>query len=457
MTDLELHQLRREKWRLDGKPIRTIEEARAFVESVGFCLMYPVRPTMPVPTFIGAFVGSDDRLPTWQHAFSDPRALAATEMMVRLLRERAAYEANLVEENNAFLVAASVFPDFYALVGERNPKLAPKQGPSSPYSPLARDAFELVRSDGPISKQKLQELLGGSVSLPALDKALGELAAHLRINRVDYSASEGSVWDLLYRWAPEAVREGVQLSVPAALSALVSKYLACVIAAEQAELETFFGNFAARSRVKEAINALIAARELSFVHVNGKSMLQLTPEKEVTTSAPRPVVPVNERTREAFRPESYNRPGSYKKSFPAKRSFSRQPNSGQPNSDRPSSGQRSSGRPSFQRPVSERPNSERPNFGRPSSERPNFSRADSGRPNSARPNSGRPNSSRPSSERPSDDRRSSGRPSSRRPSSGRPSSSRPPSGRPSSGRPASGRPPSGRAPSNRPPSDRSSS
>jgi hypothetical protein len=280
MTEQDLQQLRREKWRLDGKPIRTIEEARAFVEGVGFCLMYPVRPTMPVPTFIGAFVGSDNRLPTWQHAYSDPRALEATELMVRLLRERTAYETNLVDENNAFLLAASVFPYFYALVGERNPKLAPRQGPRSPYSPLACDAFELIERDGPISKQKLQEALGGSVSLAVLDKALGELVAKLRITRVDYRASEGSFWDVLYRWAPDAVREGVGLSVQQALSALLSKYLDCVIAAEQAELETFFGNFVARSRVKEAVNALLAARELSFVHVSGRSMLQITPAKE---------------------------------------------------------------------------------------------------------------------------------------------------------------------------------
>jgi hypothetical protein len=288
MTDQDLQQLRSEKWRLDGKPIRTIEEARAFVEAVGFCLMYPMRPTMPVPTFIGAFVGSDNRLPTWQHAYSDPRALAATELMVRLLRERAAYEANLFNENNAFLVAASVFPYFYALVGERNPKLAPKQGPRSPYSPLACDAFELIRRDGPISKPRLQEALGGSVSLAALDKALGELLAKLRITRVDYKPNEGSFWDVLYRWAPDAVREGVGLSVPEALSALLSKYLDCVIAAEQTDLETFFGNFVARSRVKEAVNALLAARELSFVHVSGRSMLQITPAKEPVVASIRP-------------------------------------------------------------------------------------------------------------------------------------------------------------------------
>ncbi len=286
MTDLELLQLRREKWRLDGKPLHTFEEARAFIESVGFCLMYPTRPPMPVPTFIGAFAGDDDHLPTWQHAFSDPRSAGATGLMVRLLRERSAYEANIFDENNAFLVAASAFPFFYALVGERNPKLAPKPGPRSPYSQLACDAFELIRRDGPISKEKLQEALRKSISLPALDKALGELFAKLRITRVDYKANEGgSYWDVLYRWSPDAVREAINISVAQALSALVSKYLDCVVASEQSELESFFGNFVARSRVKEAINALLAARELSFVHVGGKSMIQMTPAQTRTVSS----------------------------------------------------------------------------------------------------------------------------------------------------------------------------
>ncbi len=401
MTDQDLQQLRREKWRLDGKPIRTIEEARAFIEAVGFCLMYPVRPTMPVPTFIGAFVGSDDRLPTWQHAYSDPRALAATDMMVRLLRERTAYEANLVEENNAFLVAASVFPDFYALVGERNPKLAPKGGPRSPYSPLACDSYDLIFRDGPISKQKLQEALGGSVSLAALDKALAELSSRLRITRVDYKAGEGSVWDVLPRWSPDAVRQGVQLSVQAALSALLSKYLSCVVAAEPSELEIFFGNFVARSRVKEAVNALLAARELSFIHVSGKSMLQITPEKEVIVPAVRPVLPVRDRTRAPYQRAPYN------KTIP-----STQRSTERPPSDRPSPGRSQSGRPSSGRPSSTRPPS-----GRPFSDRPASGRSSSGRPSSGGPSSGRP---------------ASGRPSSSRPTSGRPRSNRPPSRHPSS-------------------------
>jgi len=276
MTDQELQQLRRDKWRLNGRSVRTLDDARAFIESVGFCLLYPVKQSVLVPTFIGAWAGSDQRLPTWQHAFSDSRSQDATDLMVRLLRERAAYEANLIDQNNAFLVAGSIFPYFYALVGERNPKQAPKPGPRSEYSQLACDAFELIRREGPISQQKMRDVLGGSVSFAALDHALNELWSKLRITRVDYNPAEGASWDVLYRWAPDAVREGIGLSVGEALSALISKYLDCVIAAE---IETFFGNFVSRSRVKEAVNALLAARELSFVHVGNRSLVQITPAK----------------------------------------------------------------------------------------------------------------------------------------------------------------------------------
>ncbi len=287
MTEQELQQLRREKWHLSGNPVHTIEEARGFIESVGFCLMYPLRPPVLVPSFIGAFIGSDDRLPNWQHAFADTRAQEATELMVRLLRERGAYEANLFDENSGFLVAASVFPYFYALVGERNPKQAPKAGRRSEYSQLALDTFEVIRRDGPISKQKMRETLGGSISFVALDHALGELWSKLRITRVDYNPNEGASWDVLYRWSPDAVREGVELSVVEALSALISKYLDCVIAADEQEIEGFFSNFVPRSRVKEAINALLAARELSFVHVGNRSLIQITPPKTEVVPAPR--------------------------------------------------------------------------------------------------------------------------------------------------------------------------
>jgi len=287
MTDLELEHLRLEKWRLNERPVRTLADARSFLESCGFCTMFPQRPALLLPTFVGAWVGADDHLPTWQHAFDDERAKDATEMMVRLLRERDAYEANLFGENNSFLVTASIFPYFYALGGERNPKQAPKAGARSAYSQLACDTFELVRRKGPISKQQMREDLGGSVSFVALDSALGELWSRLRITRVDYNEKEGSFWDVLYRWSPDAVRDGMNLGINEALTALLSKYITCVVAADQPELEQFFGNFVARSRVKDALNALLAAREIEHIRVGDRMLFQIMPLKVETVPTDR--------------------------------------------------------------------------------------------------------------------------------------------------------------------------
>ena len=274
MHEQQLQELRREKWRLNGRPIRTLDDAREFIDSVGFCLLYPQRPAVLAPTFVGAYAGSDEHLPARQMAFADPSARDAKDLMVRLLREKAAYEANVFPENN-FIVSASVFPYFYGLVGDRNPRQTPKAGARSEYSPLAIDAFQIIQKDGPISEYQLRESLGGDISAAALDRALDELWAKLRIARVDYTQEKGVSWDVLFRWSPEAVKEGMHVSVAESLTALVSKYLDCVVAASQEEVEDFFSHFIGRARVREAISALQAARELSFVHVGGRVLLQV--------------------------------------------------------------------------------------------------------------------------------------------------------------------------------------
>jgi hypothetical protein len=278
MTEQELYQLRQKKWRLDGNPIRTLEDAREFIDSVGFCLMYPMRPTVLVPTFIGAYAGEEKNLPVWKNAFKDPRAKDATELMVRLLREKSAYEANLFGETN-FLVSASAFPFFYGLVGDRNPKQTPKPGRRSEYTPLALEVFEVIRNEGAVTKGRLREKLGAELTPAALDRALGELWSRLRITRVDYVPDEGAYWDALYRWSPDAVHEAIQVSVPEALTALLSKYIDAVVAADQTEIGDFFSNFVPRSKVNEAINALLSARELQFVAVGNKSMIQIMPPR----------------------------------------------------------------------------------------------------------------------------------------------------------------------------------
>src|SRR5262249_10143130 len=91
MTEQELDQQRTERCRTGGEGIRTIEDARSFIESAGFCLMYPERTLPLAPSFMAAYAGTQAGLPDVKHAFADPRAQQATELMVRLLRERSAF------------------------------------------------------------------------------------------------------------------------------------------------------------------------------------------------------------------------------------------------------------------------------------------------------------------------------------------------------------------------------
>ncbi|MBZ5505311.1 MAG: winged helix DNA-binding domain-containing protein [Acidobacteriia bacterium] len=277
MTEQELEQQRARLWRIDGNAVRTVEDARAFLDAVGFCVTYPERSAPLIPSFIGAHIGSTAGLPDARHAFADPRAQQATELMVRLLRERSAFEMKFSGDSNLIISAAS-FPFFYAIVGDRTPKAPPRtKAQGAAVSELSASVFAALQKHGPLSKTQLQEHVGRESSQAALDRALGELWSILKITRVDYSPSGGASWDVLYRWAPEAVKEGINISLPEAISALVSKYLETVVAAEQEDVEQFLSHLTSRSKVRDAVNALLQARELSFVTIGTKTLIRMTP------------------------------------------------------------------------------------------------------------------------------------------------------------------------------------
>src|SRR5882757_959738 len=281
----EIQKERQQKWRVspqkgpDHREMRTLDDAREFLNSVGFSLAYPVKPAALAPTFIGAYVGVEEKLPTAKQAFADERARAASELFVRLLFEKSAFEVAFGDDGS-LLVSAAEFPYFYALVGERNPKAAPSPGARGENA-LTTHAFEIINEHGPINEGDLRQRLGKEISQNAIEKVLHTLWSKLRITRVDRGLENGEpvepVWDVMHRWVPEQVNSGKQISAPEALSALVSKYLETTIAAEQRDVEEFFSHLVPRSRVTEVIKALQAAQEFSMVQVSGKTMLRLSP------------------------------------------------------------------------------------------------------------------------------------------------------------------------------------
>lgn len=295
MNDLELQHLRREKWRLEGEPLRTLEEAREFVDSVGMCLMYPVRPMPVLPTFIGAAIGSDLRLPSRPAGTPDVRTEPGEELALRLLRNKFVFVAPLFHDT--LLISQRLLPFFYALIGDRKPKQPPRSREQGKASPLSEHTFRKLEERGPLNPTQLQEQLGGDLSPSAVERVLHGLWEALKIVPIDRSAESGNTWEVLYRWAPELVAEGVRISDAEALSALISKYLDGVVAATPEEIEAFFSAFAARSRVREVVNALLAAREFAYSPGEGKTLITVGHNSSRVEATPQKMRPPQVRRR----------------------------------------------------------------------------------------------------------------------------------------------------------------
>src|SRR3954465_191063 len=259
------------------QPLRTLDDAREFLNGIGFCLAFTVHPPLLAPSFIGAYAGSEEKLPTAKQAFADEHARAATEKIVRLLSEKSAFEVAFGEDAS-LLVSAAEFPYFYALIGDRNPKVAPSPGLRNEQA-LTTHTFETIDQNGPIDEDGMRRKLGREISRNAIEKVLHALWSKLRITRVDAGLENGEpvepVWDLMHRFAPQMVNRGKQISAAEALSALISKYLETVIVAQQKDVEYFFGRLVPRSKVTEVCKALLSAQEFTYVQVSGKTMLRL--------------------------------------------------------------------------------------------------------------------------------------------------------------------------------------
>lgn len=294
MTELELQHLRREKWRIEGEPLRTLEDAREFVDSVGVCLMYPIHSMPVLSTFIAAFHGSDAKLPERKAAFSDLRAKQAEELVRRVLRQKAAFPAQFSGE--MLIVSSESFPFFYALASDRQPKKPLHSRARGKASPLTEHVFKKLEERGPLTRPQLQEQLGGALSEAGLDRALQELWAALKIAPVDYNPETGYTWDTYLHWATEAVNEGVRLSDAEAVSALVSKYLEGVIAATQEEIEGVFSAFTSRARVAEVVRALLAAREFTYTPSETRTLITVAHIPARSTPQPARTESGNRRT-----------------------------------------------------------------------------------------------------------------------------------------------------------------
>ncbi len=271
---LQLAAARSSAWHQSGDALLTFEAARDWINERGLLLFAPKPQQLPAPapSLVEATLGAANASPT----------LAETEtargLVARLTGEGLALPLNLMGvpgDSPDFVVSAQVFSYLFTLRGDKAWKLPPSTSGAVSVSPLGLHIFEVLTTSGPMTAQELASELGREVTEAAILRSLTELWSQLRVIPLLSQGNGSTLWELTTRRFTKAIKAGANAGTPAALSALISLYLAQALTATEDEIMTYLSPLTARSRVREVIHALVGARQLETVAVEGKTMLHV--------------------------------------------------------------------------------------------------------------------------------------------------------------------------------------
>ncbi|WP_158786093.1 hypothetical protein [Granulicella sp. L46] len=273
-NDMQLEAARAAAWKQTGEPLLTLEAARDWINERGLVLFAPRGSQLPVPapSLVEATLGVAKAAPT----FAETEV--ARGLVSRLVGEGLALPLNLLGvpgDAPDFVVSAQVFSFVFTMRGDKAWKQPPSTSGAVKVSPLGLKVYEVVTERGPVSAAEVAQELGREVTEAAILRSLTELWSQLRVIPLLAQGDGGTLWELTSRRFTKAIKAGANAGQPTALSALVSLYLAQVFAATEEEVTTFLSPLTARSRVREVLHALVGARQLETVVVEGKTLLHI--------------------------------------------------------------------------------------------------------------------------------------------------------------------------------------
>jgi 23S rRNA pseudouridine2605 synthase len=273
-------------WHHNADPILTINMLRDWLNTSGLVFFTPRATQLPAPapSFVEAILGTVNAAPT----------LADTDqsrsLLSRLILDGGAIPLNLLGSPNGtgseipdFIVSPLAFPYIFTLRGDKAWKQPPTTSGASKVSPLALNTYNLLAERAKdhatgMSSYDLTTQLGKEVTETAVLRALTELWQHLRVIPVPQLDGAPTLWELTTTRFTKQIKAGANAGQPTALSALISLYLGQAIVASEEDIETFLSPIAARSRIRDVVHALISARQLETIAVEGRTVLHVTGE-----------------------------------------------------------------------------------------------------------------------------------------------------------------------------------
>ncbi len=278
------------RWHQQGEALLTLENLRSWINAAGLVLYTP-RPQIaaPAPSLVEAVLGRPNPTPTAEESTTVQGLLA------RLVAEGLAVPLNLLgtaggapNETPDFVASTAVFSYVFTLRGDKAWKQPPETAGALRVSPLSLATHEALDRRGALSVYDLTTELGKEVTEAAVMRALAELWSHLRVLPAPQADGRATLWELASDRFTKQIKAGANAGQPSALSALTSLYLGQAVVASEEEIESFLSPLVARSRTRSVIHALLGARQLDSIAIEGRTMLHIAGELPAFLGAPKP-------------------------------------------------------------------------------------------------------------------------------------------------------------------------
>lgn len=217
-------------------------DALMFVNEVGFCFIFSAEDS-EAPTLYEAILGEPSEWST-QHDNETGRAWTWKDNLP--IAKKCFYGKIL--RNKPVLVSLDLFPYFYAIsgnYGDLDQYL--EEYKDGKISIAAKQIYEALLHHGalPTSHLRRQSNLPGKDNARAFERGLLELQAGLKITKT--AISEANRWhycyvyDLLPRWLPEQVQQGIAMRSRDAYPVILQRYLRSVVVARPPDIVRLFG------------------------------------------------------------------------------------------------------------------------------------------------------------------------------------------------------------------------
>ncbi len=272
-TAEQLAATRASLWHQNGQPLLTLESLRAWVNDAGLVL-YARRPQQlpaPMPTLVEAVLGTPNAEPGLAEVEQ------ARSLMARLVAEGSAVPLNLMGTTTDvpdFICSAAVFSYLFTLRGDKAWKQPPATLGAVKVSPLGLATYEAIARRVTLTAAELATELGKEVTEAAVLRGLVELWAQLRVLPVPQQDGT-AMWELTSTRLTKQIKAGANAGQPTALSALISLYLGMTVVATEDEIETMLSPVAPRSRIRDVVHALLGARQLETIAIDGRTVVYL--------------------------------------------------------------------------------------------------------------------------------------------------------------------------------------